>query len=197
MPSSAVMMPKRPWLASVPRQIQQMRTSVPEAKRLAVTMGSVMATSTSPLDTAAMSSVADWNVWMLQAMPAFSNRPSDSATHMGRMSSVGRVPRLISAGEEFVSAVLSVLSSAVSWVELQPVSASGSAAQRAMKPAREMFMRCVQSVVGKQAYIYMPRSTIANNASAWRPGDVLGVDLVAAPRVMPKRIPRYCISLIC
>ena len=71
------MMPKRPWLASVPRQIQQMRTSVPEAKRLAVTMGSVMATSTSPLDTAAMSSVADWNVWMSQAMPAFSNRPSD------------------------------------------------------------------------------------------------------------------------
>ena len=107
MPSPAVMMPKRPWLASAPRQIQQMRTSVPEAKRLAVTMGSVMATSTSPLDTAAMSSVADWNLWMSQVMPAFSNRPSDSATHMGRMSSVGRVPRLILAGAAFGSVALS------------------------------------------------------------------------------------------
>ena len=109
-----------------------------------------MATSTSPADRAAMSSVADWNVLMVHSMSAGSNRPSASATHMGRMSSVGSVPRRTFAGlvvseEASFPAAPTLLASVASCEESHPVRARGKVAHNARKPARERFMRWVQS----------------------------------------------------
>ena len=66
------MMPKRPWSAVVPSVTHSICTSMPLANMLAVTMMSVMARSTSPDATPAISSVADWKGVIVALTPCLS-----------------------------------------------------------------------------------------------------------------------------
>jgi len=85
-------MPKRPSAGVAPSMTVVALTGTPPARRLATAIRSPMRPSTAPAVNAASRSCADWKIVMVTSMPAFLNRPSRSATHSGRLSSVGRVP---------------------------------------------------------------------------------------------------------
>ena len=72
-----------------------MVSSVPDSQSFTVRMGSVIARSTSPAVSAAERFCAESKTTTSAFTLLASQSPSFSATHMGRMSSVGMVPILI------------------------------------------------------------------------------------------------------